>query len=117
MSELEQAKQVLESEQAAVLAGLAEERVAAEQAAEEQRRWRADVEALLERGRAVGLSVAEMADALGISRQWTNHLTKTAVSREQAAINREVEKRAASLGPAYRLGPIEFGPPSAPPDA
>jgi hypothetical protein len=112
MSELERAKQVLESERAAVLAGLGEERAAAERAAEEQRRWRADVQALLERGRAVGLSVAEMADALGISRQWTNHLAKTAINREQAAINREVVKRAASLSPSFPLGTLEFGPPA-----
>ncbi len=114
MSELERAKQVLESEREAVLAGLADECAAAERAAEEQRRWRADVQVLLERGRAVGLSVAEMADALGISRQWTNHLAKATVDREQAAINREVVKRATSLGPEYRLGTLEFGPP--PPD-
>src|SRR6516165_467597 len=104
MSEVEQAMQVLQAERDAVLAGLGEERAAAERAAEEQRRWRADAQALLERGRAVGLSVAEMADALGISRQWTNHLAKTAVDREKAAVNREVVKRAASLPPGYRLG-------------
>jgi hypothetical protein len=91
MSEIEQAKQVLIAEREAVLAGLAEERAAAERAAEEQRRWRADVQALLERGRSVGLSVAEMADALGISRQWTNHLTKHAVDRE-------LRKRTSALG-------------------
>jgi hypothetical protein len=101
MSEIERAKQVLSAEREAVLAGLAEERSAAERAADEQRRWRADVQALLERGRAVGLSVAEMADALGISRQWTNHLAKQAVDRG-------IRKRASS---------IQFGcPPFAPPD-
>jgi site-specific recombinase XerC len=114
MGEIERAKHVLETERDAVRAGLAEERAAAERAAEEQRRWRADVQALLERGRAAGLSVAEMAEALGISRQWTNHLTKTTVGREQAAINRAVVERGASLGPGYRLGTLEFGPP--PPD-
>ena len=95
MSDVEQAKQVIETERAAVLAGLESERAAAERAAEEQRRWRADVEALLERGRAVGLSVADMAEALGISRQWTNHLAKQTVSRE-------MRKRASSM---------QFGPP------
>ncbi len=94
--EIRRAKEVLESEQAAVLKGLAEERAAAERAAEEQRRWRAEVQTLLERGRAVGLSVAEMAEALGISRQWTNHLAKRTVSEE-------IRKRAATL---------QFGPPS-----
>jgi len=90
VSEIEQAKHVLETERDAVLAALAHERAAAERAAEEQRRWRADVQALLERGRDVGLSVAEMADALGISRQWTNHLAKQAVDKE-------IRKRASSM--------------------
>jgi hypothetical protein len=99
VSDVEQAKQVIETERAAVIAGLAGERAAAERAAEEQRRWRADVQALLERGRAVGLSVADMAEALGISRQWTNHLAKQTVSRE-------MRKRAASM---------QFGPHCPPP--
>ena len=100
MSEIEQAKQVLEAEREAVLAGLGDERAAAERAVQEQRRWRADVEALLERGRAVGLSVAEMADALGISRQWTSHLAKRAVDRE-------LRKRAQSV----QCGRPPFAPP------
>src|SRR5262249_34768278 len=104
MSDVDSALEVIQAEQEAVLAGLAEERAAAERAAEEQRRWRADVEALLERGRAVGLSVAEMAEALGISRQWTNHLANRAVDKE-------VKKRAA----AFRMGTIELGPPDQPP--
>jgi len=90
MSEIERAKNVIGVEREAVLSGLASEREAAERAAEEQRRWRREVEALLERGRAVGLSVAEMAEALGISRQWTNHLAKTVVDKE-------VRNRALSL--------------------
>jgi len=98
MSEIERAKEVLSAEREAVLAGLAEECAAAERAAEEQRRWRADVQELLERGRAVGLSVAEMADALGISRQWTNHLAKHAVDKE-------IKKRAASLPATFRFPP------------
>ena len=84
MDELERAKQVLNAEREAVLAGLAEQRAAAERAAEEQRRWRAEVEALLERGRAVGVSVADMANALGVSRQWTNHLAKASMERHLA---------------------------------
>ena len=95
----------------AVLAGLAEERPPPSGPREEQRRWRADVQALLERGRAVGLSVAEMADALGISRQWTNHLAKTAVDRESCVNAGGRAVRAASLPPGYRLGTLEFGPP------
>src|SRR5689334_22237003 len=96
--EIRRAKEVLETEQAAVLQGLADERAAAERAAEEQRRWRAEVQSLLERGRAVGLSVSDMAEALGISRQWTNHLAKQTVSRE-------MRKRASSMqfGPGFSL--------------
>jgi hypothetical protein len=110
MSELGGAIQVIAAERQAVLSGLAGERTAAEKAAEEQRRWRADVEALLERGRAVGLSVAEMADALGVSRQWTNHLTKT-------ALDRAIGKRVAECPPLKLLGSVEFGPPHPPPPA
>ena len=107
MADVEQAKRVIETERAAVLAGLADEKAAAERAAEEQRRWRADVEALLERGRAVGLSVAEMAEALGVSRQWTNHLAKTAVDKE-------VRKRALSI--QFRQAPPPFHTPGSRPD-
>jgi hypothetical protein len=103
MSEIERAKHVLETERDVVLAGLAGERAAAEQAAEEQRRWRADVQALLERGRAVGLSVADMADALGISRQWTNHLAKQAVDRE-------IRKRGSSFPSAFGCPPTSPSP-------
>ncbi len=100
--------QVIAAERQAVLAGLAEERAAAERAAEEQRRWRADVEALLERGRAVGLSIADMADALGVSRQWTNHLAKR-------AIDKELVKRIAKMPPPHILGSMEYGPQQPPP--
>jgi hypothetical protein len=110
MSGIDDAMEVIAAERQAVLAGLADERVAAERAAEEQRRWRADVEALLERGRAVGLSVADMADALGVSRQWTNHLTK-------AALDTAIEKRVAECPPLKFLGTVEFGPPQQPPPA
>jgi hypothetical protein len=110
MGEIEGAMQVIAAEREAVLSRLAGERAAAEKAAEEQRRWRADVEALLERGRAVGLSVADMADALGVSRQWTNHLTK-------AALDKAIAKRAAECPPLKFLGSVEFGPPQQPPPA
>ena len=100
--ELRRAKELLEEEQATVRTGLAAERAAAERAAEEQRRWRADVQGLLERGRAVGLSVADMAEALGISRQWTNHLAKHAVDRE-------VRKRALSVQFRMACPPFEPG--------
>lgn len=107
MSDVERAKQVIETERQAVLAGLAEERAAAERAAEEQRRWRADVQTFLERGRAVGLSVADMAEALGVSRQWTNHLAKHTVDKE-------VRKRAESL--QFRMACPPFQPPGSLPD-
>jgi site-specific recombinase XerC len=105
--EVAQAIEVLRREREAVLSGLGAERAAADWAAEEQRRWRADVQALLERGRAVGLSVAEMAEALGISRQWTNHLAKQTVDRE-------VRKRAQSL--QFQMACPPFEPPSGLPD-
>ena len=95
--------EVMNAEREAVLAGLARERAAAERAAEEQRRWRTEVQSLLERGRAVGLSVTDMAEALGISRQWTNHLAKRAVDRE-------VSKRAASI--QFRIGQPPDEPPA-----
>jgi hypothetical protein len=110
VTEIDQAMQVIADERKAVLAGLAEERAAAERAAEEQRRWRADVETLLERGRAVGLSVADMADALGVSRQWTNHLTKKAVDKA-------IVQRIAQMPPPQVLGTIEFGRQQEPPPA
>jgi hypothetical protein len=107
MSDVERARQVFEEERAAVLAALTNERAAAERAAEEQRRWRSDVEALLERGRAVGLSVADMAEALGISRQWTNHLARHAVDKE-------VRKRAVSV--QFQMACPPFQPPGSLPD-
>jgi hypothetical protein len=106
MDELDRAMEVFKQEKNAVLTGLAQEKAAAERAAEEQRRWRAEVQVLLERGRAVGLSVAEMAEALGVSRQWTNHLAK-------ATVDKEVRKRALSM---FRPAALEFDPPGTPPD-
>jgi hypothetical protein len=47
----------------------------------------------------VGLSVADMADALGISRQWTNHLAKQAVDKE-------IRKRASSLQTTFGCPPM-----------
>ena len=104
--QVDKALDVILAEREAVLAGLSEERAAAERAAAEQRRWRANVEALLERGQAVHLPVAEMAEALGVSRQWTNHLARQAVDKE-------IEKRAASLQFGGRELPLE-GPPDQP---
>jgi hypothetical protein len=104
---VDKALDVILAEREAVLAGLAEERASAERAAAEQQRWRASVEALLERGRAVHLPIAEMAEALGVSRQWTNHLAK-------ATVDKEVRKRALSL--QLRPGVSQFDPPGSRPD-
>ncbi len=96
MDEIERAKHVLGDERRAVLEGLAAQRRIAEEAAKAQQEWRSAVQALLERGRAIDVSVAEMAEALGVSRQWTHHLTKRQADRAyQAASER-----------ALRMGPI-----------
>ena len=46
----------------------------AREAAERHKAWKARVDELLERGRVAGVTVIEMARALGLSRQWTSHL-------------------------------------------
>ena len=74
MTDVERAKIVLENERKAVLKGLREQKRRAARLAEEQRLWRSEVEKLLDRGKAVGVPVVKMADALGVSRQWTSHL-------------------------------------------
>lgn len=73
-TEIERAREVLAGEREAVLRELREERAEAERAAAVQRDWRKRVGLLLERGRLVALPVADMAEALGVSRQWTSHL-------------------------------------------
>ena len=85
MSEIEQAKGILNAERQAVLEGLRVQRRLAEEAAKAQQEWRSAVQALLERGRAAELPVAEMADALGVSRQWANHLAKRRRAAYRAA--------------------------------
>jgi hypothetical protein len=74
MDEVERAQQVLAAEREAVLRKLREERAEAESAAAAQRAWGERVQALLERGRVAGVSIIDMAEALGVSRQWTSHL-------------------------------------------
>ena len=76
MDDVERAQEVLAREREAVAAELARQRAIAARLADDQRRWRSDVEQLLARGRGAGMRVAAMADALGVSRQWTNHLAK-----------------------------------------
>jgi len=102
VNEIERARQILQEERETVLSELREQRRIAEEAARAQREWRAAVQELLERGRTADLSVAEMADALGVSRQWANHLAK----RRRAAAYRVAQEQARK-----RMG---CGPPEAP---
>jgi hypothetical protein len=76
-----EARDLLERERADVVAALAAARVEAQRIAEHQKEWREAAAGLLERGDAAGLSVAEMARALGLSRQWTTHLRAEAKRR------------------------------------
>lgn len=89
MDDVERARKVLADEQSAVLAGLVEaaaaQRDEVERAAARQRQWRAQVSELLERGKAAGVPVTRMAEALGVSRQWTTHLIATSDSARAAA--------------------------------
>jgi hypothetical protein len=83
--EIRKAREVLEQERAEVLAALGAARASAQKIAHEQSAWREAVTTLLERGDAAGLSVTEMAKALGLSRQWTSHLRAEAVRRARFA--------------------------------
>ena len=85
MDEIRKARQLLEHEREAVLAALGDARTTAQKISEEQRAWREAVAQLLERGDAAGLSVTEMAKALGLSRQWTSHLRAEAERRARLA--------------------------------
>ena len=80
MTPVERARQVLAKERRAVLSRLdaaaAEAAREADRAAAWRRTWRKEVHRLLNRGQAAGVSVAEMAEALGVSRQWATHLLK-----------------------------------------
>ena len=80
-----EARELLERERNDVLAALAAARAEAHRIAEHQKAWRVAAAVLLERGAAAGLSVAEMARALGLSRQWTTHLRAEAERREHVA--------------------------------
>jgi len=76
-----EARDLLERERADVIAALGAARAEAQQIAELQKKWRTAAAFLLERGDAAGLSVTEMAKALGLSRQWTTHLRAEAKRR------------------------------------
>jgi len=80
-NDIRKARELLERERADVLAALGAARASAQKIADEQKAWREAVATLLERGDAAGLSVTEMAKALGLSRQWTSHLRAEAERR------------------------------------
>jgi hypothetical protein len=71
---IREARELLTRERDDVLAALTAARAEAKAIAERQSAWRDTAGTLLERGAAAGLSVAKMARALGLSRQWTTHL-------------------------------------------
>lgn len=76
-----EARELLEGEREKVIAALGLARAEAQKIAEQQKAWRMKAAELLERGDAAGLSVTEMAKALGLSRQWTTHLRAEAKRR------------------------------------
>jgi hypothetical protein len=92
VSEIDRARKLLEDERRAVLDGLAGAGEDARERARRQQAWRATVSDLLERGRAAGVPVTEMAKALGLSRQWTSHLLACRESREQGRVLRRVHE-------------------------
>jgi transposase len=83
VNEVERARELLEAEQKAVLAILGVAGKEAREAARRQKVWRNTVSDQLERGRAAGVSVTEMANALGLSRQWTSHLLARREARQK----------------------------------
>jgi hypothetical protein len=76
-----EARDLLRREREEVVAALESARVEAQAIAAKQKAWRTTAAMLLERGTAAGLSVTEMAKALGLSRQWTTHLRAEADRR------------------------------------
>ena len=72
--EVRRARELIARERSEVLASLGETGDKARKAGRRQAEWRREVQALLERGTTAGVSVTEMAKALGLSRQWTSHL-------------------------------------------
>jgi hypothetical protein len=59
-----------------ILRRLADAREDARRIADRQRAWRSQVGELVELGRAAGLMVEEMAEALGLSKSWTERLRR-----------------------------------------
>jgi len=97
--EVEKARELLAQERVDVLDALRAARAEGARIADEQGRWREQAAKLLDRGGAAGLSVTEMAKALGLSRQWTTHL--------RAQAEKEALTRLRRVGPPR----LEFGPP------
>jgi hypothetical protein len=86
------ARELLDSEQADVRKAFAKLREQGARIATEQREWRDAAAQVLERGAAAGLSVAEMARELGLSRQWTTHIRQDSARRQKLGeiiLNRE----------------------------
>jgi hypothetical protein len=59
-----------------ILRRLGDAREDARRIADQQKAWRKQVGELVELGRAAGLTVDEMADALGLSKSWTDRLRR-----------------------------------------
>lgn len=72
--EIRHARELLHRERDAVVAALTKAALEAKEAARRQAEWKAEVAALLRRGRDAGITTTEMAKLLGLSRQWTTHL-------------------------------------------
>ena len=96
MSEVEKARELLERERHQVLAALGEAGKEARKLSERQKEWRAEVSLMLERGRAAGVSITEMAKTLGLSRQWTTYLAKA--DRDEVLAKLHSEYRLARRG-------------------
>jgi hypothetical protein len=72
--DVRRARALIDREHIQVLAALTRAGEKGTKLARRQAEWKREVEGLLERGRAAGVSITEMARALGLSRQWTSHL-------------------------------------------
>jgi hypothetical protein len=93
VGEIQRARELLEQERKAVLEGLSEAGNEARELAQRRKRWRDEVSTFLERGRQAGVSVTEMASALGLSRQWTSHLLARRDADARERVLTEVSRR------------------------
>jgi len=83
--EVRKARELLAREREDVLAALEVAREDGRRLAGAQKAWRGAAADLIARGDAAGLSVTEMAKALGLSRQWTTHIRKELERRKHVA--------------------------------